>query len=133
MRVLLDSSVIIAAHVSRAGVCAELFEDVLMEHDLVTSEFILEEVVRKLREKFQMPVALVSEVRDSIASAAEIVEPQKLPKSSCRDPEDLPVLGSAVAGKVDVLITVDKDLLDLKSFAGIRVIKPGEFWRLAGL
>lgn len=101
-----------------------------MDHQLVTSEFILDELARKLREKFHFPATLVAEVRKSIAQSAECVEPAEVPKGSCRDPADLPVLGSAVAGKADLLVTVDKDLLDLKSFAGITIIKPGEFWRL---
>jgi len=133
VRVLLDSSVLIAAHISRAGVCAELFEEVLMDHDLVTSEFILEEFTRKLREKFNFSAALVMEVHQSIAQSADCIEPVELPPDSCRDPEDLPILGSAVAGSADMLVTVGKDLLDLKSFAGIPIIKPGEFWKLTGV
>ena len=129
MRALLDSSVLIAAHISRAGVCSELLEDILLDHQLITSKFILDEVARKLREKFHFPVSLVTEVRKSIEEAAECVEPVEVPKGSCRDPEDLPILGTAVAGKVDLIVTVDKDLLDLKSFEGILIIKPGEFWK----
>lgn len=129
MRVLLDSSVLVAAHISRAGVCAELLEDVLMDHELVASEFILDELARKLREKFHFPAALVVEVRESIAQAADCVEPEEVPLDSCRDPNDLLILGSAVAGKAEMLVTVDKDPLDLKTFAGIPIIKPGEFWR----
>jgi predicted nucleic acid-binding protein len=48
VRIALDSSVLIAAHISRAGVCAELLEDVLLHHELVISDFILEELGRKL-------------------------------------------------------------------------------------
>lgn len=129
MRALLDSSVLIAAHISRAGVCSELLEDILLDHQLVISKFILNEVARKLREKFHFPVSLVAEVRKSIEQAAESVEPVEVPKGSCRDPEDLPILGSAIAGNVDLIVTVDKDLLDLKSFKRISIIKPGEFWK----
>jgi predicted nucleic acid-binding protein len=53
VRTALDSSVLIAARISRAGVCAELLEDLLMHHELVTSEFILGELGRKLVEKFR--------------------------------------------------------------------------------
>jgi predicted nucleic acid-binding protein len=55
VRIALDSSVLIAAHISRAGVCAELLDDVLLHHELVISEFIIEEVRRKLLEKFRFP------------------------------------------------------------------------------
>ena len=49
MRIALESSVLIAAHISRAGVCAELLEDLLLHHELVTSNFILQELRRKLK------------------------------------------------------------------------------------
>lgn len=133
MKAVLDSSVLIAAHISRAGVCAELLEDVLMDHELITSHFILGELSRKLQEKFHFPVALIAEVRQSMVQAAVCVEPVAISAESCRDPEDLPILGTALAGKADVVITVDRDLLDLQSFEGIPIVKPGEFWRLASV
>jgi putative PIN family toxin of toxin-antitoxin system len=130
VRVLLDSSVLIAAHISRAGVCAELLDEVLMDHQLVVSDFILDEVVRKLREKFHFPTRQATSVRSTLAAAADGVTPADIPVNSCRDAADLPVLGTAIAGKVDVLITVDKDLLVLVSFDGIAIVKPGGFWKL---
>jgi predicted nucleic acid-binding protein len=48
VRIALDSSVLIAAHISRAGVCAELLEDLILHHELVTSEFILKELGQTL-------------------------------------------------------------------------------------
>jgi uncharacterized protein len=131
VRALLDSSVPIAAHISRAGVCAELLEDILMDHELVISEFILDELARKLREKFGFPENEVAEIRESIVSSGEVVIPVEIPPAACRDPNDLPILGTAVAGRADVLITVDKDLLALGAHDGIPIIKPGEFWKRA--
>jgi predicted nucleic acid-binding protein len=65
VRTALDSSVLIAAYISRAGVCAELLEDVLMNHQLVTSEFVINEVIRKLHEKFRFPADAIARVRES--------------------------------------------------------------------
>jgi predicted nucleic acid-binding protein len=53
VRIALDSSVLIAAHISRAGVCAEMLEDILLHHELVISHFILQELRRKARREFQ--------------------------------------------------------------------------------
>ena len=131
MKAALDSSVLIAAYISRAGVCAELLEDIFMHHQLVTSEYILEEVTRKLSEKFRFPPEMVAQLRESILAAAQCVEPVDIPIGACRDPNDLPVLGTAVAAQADMLITVDKDLLELRRFAGFSIVKPGEFWHLA--
>jgi len=132
VRVVLDSSVLVAAHIGRAGVCAELLEDVLMDHELITSEFILGELSRKLTQKFHFSADTVAEVRASVAQSAQCVEPAEVAADSCRDPEDLPVLGSAVAGQAELLVTVDRDSLDLGEFAGIPIVKPGEFWKRAG-
>jgi putative PIN family toxin of toxin-antitoxin system len=131
VKAALDSSVLIAAYISRAGVCAELLEDIFMHHQLVTSEYILEEVTRKLSQKFRFAPELVMQLRESILATAQCVEPADIPIGSCRDPNDLPVLGTAMAAQADVLITVDKDLLELRRFAGFSIVKPGEFWHLA--
>jgi uncharacterized protein len=129
VRIVLDSSVLIAAHITRAGVCAELFEDVLMQHQLVTSQFILDELARKLTDKFDFPSASVRSVLRFIKRHATMVEPADVPQGACRDPEDIPILGTAVAAQASLLITVDKDLLALGEYAGISIVKPGEFWR----
>ena len=129
MRVLIDSSVLVAAHISRAGVCAELLEDVLMDHELVMSQFIIDELARKLRDNFKFTEDEIAEVRRHLLANCEMVSPVEVPSTACRDPNDLPVLGTAVAGRADVLITVDKDLLDLREYSGISIIRPGQFWR----
>ena len=129
MKLVLDSSVLIAASISRAGVCAELLEDILTHHELIISDFILEEVSRKLREKFEFPKTEIADLCRLLRNAARFVEPTEIDPRVCRDPEDVPVLGTAVAAKVDLLISVDKDLLTLGSFQGIDIVKPGEFWK----
>ncbi len=132
MRIVLDSSVLIAAHITRAGVCAELLEDVLMQHQLVISQHILDELARKLTEKFDFPSASVRSVVKFIGRNATKVEPAEIPQNACRDPEDLPILGTAVAAEASLLITLDKDLLVIGEFQGIAIVKPGEFWRRTG-
>jgi putative PIN family toxin of toxin-antitoxin system len=128
VKVLLDSSVLVAAFISRAGVCAGLLEDVLNDHEWVISEFILDELSRKLTEKFGYPDKDVTEIRETIIAAAEFSIPEDIPADVCRDPNDLPILGTAVAGHAEIIITVDKDLLALEAYRGIPIIKPGKFW-----
>lgn len=131
MRIVLDSSVLIAASISRAGVCAELLEDVLTLHELVISDFILDEVARKLMEKFKFPEADVKQLRRFLSKTAARVVPANLPGDVCRDPTDIPILGTAVAGEAHLLVTVDKDLLAIGKYAGTIIIKPGQFWSAA--
>jgi putative PIN family toxin of toxin-antitoxin system len=129
VRVVLDSSVLIAAFVTRAGVCSELYEDVLQHHDLILSRHILDEVGRKLSTKFLVGGDLVQKTIFAIERAAQIVDPAPVAEASCRDPDDLPILGTAVAGHAELLVTVDNDLLVLESFEQTQVIRPGDFWK----
>ena len=50
MKIFLDTNVLASALTSR-GLCADLFEVVLQSHELVTSEVVLKELKRVLREK----------------------------------------------------------------------------------
>ncbi len=129
MRIVLDSSVLIAAHISRAGVCSELLEDVLLHHELILSEFILEEVWRKLVDKFRFPKPEADQVVSFLRRAGITVVPTDLPSSLCRDPTDLSILGTAIAGRCALLISVDRDLLDMLKVLEIPIIRPGEYWR----
>ena len=128
MRVVLDTSTLIAAHSSRAGVCAELMEDALLNHELIISEFILDELHRKLRDKFAFPESDIREVAAFLRTAATIVVPTELSPDCCRDKDDIPILGTAVAGHAELLITVDRDLLELVAFREIAILRPGEYW-----
>jgi putative PIN family toxin of toxin-antitoxin system len=129
LRIALDSSVLIAAHISRAGVCAELLEDVLLHHELVISEFILEELWRKLVGKFNFPKRDADQVAAFLRRVGIVVLPAALPPNLCRDPTDVPVLGTAVTGACALLISVDRDLLDIRTVQDIPIIRPGDYWR----
>jgi putative PIN family toxin of toxin-antitoxin system len=129
VRIALDSSVLIAAHISRAGVCAELLEDLLLHHELVASEFILEEVSRKLVVKFKFPKREVHQVVVFLRRVGMIVVPADLPSDVCRDQADIPVLGTAVGGQCALLVSVDRDLIDMHRIGQIAIIRPGEYWR----
>jgi putative PIN family toxin of toxin-antitoxin system len=128
VKIVLDSSVLIAASISRAGVCAELLEDVLTHHELVISAFITEELRSKLRNKFNFPESEIRQLQRFLGRVATAVVPVELPMDVCRDTDDIPILGTALAGGAAILVTVDKDLLALREFQGIAIIKPGEFW-----
>ena len=132
MRVVIDSSVLVAAAIARAGVCATLVEDGLVTHELVLSGYICDEVERVLYEKFSFPAVHAKELRDFWERVAIVVEPHAVPAAACRDPADLPVLGTALAGAAELLITVDRDLLDLGVYQGVAIIRPAGFWAMKG-
>ncbi len=129
MRVALDTNVLLSAVFTR-GVCEALL-DVLIESDVwavVLSEHILHEFLEHGEAKFGAPAHEVERAVAFLRRHAEIVEPTPLPMDTCRDPDDLPVLGTAIAGGVDALVTGDADLLELGRIGTVAILSPRAFY-----
>ena len=109
--------------------CSRPRRPLILHRELVTSEFILEELCRKLIEKFGFPAREADQVAAFLRRAAIVVIPADLPAEVCRDPIDVPVLSTAVGGECSLLISVDRDLLDMQTFDEIPIVRPGEYWR----
>jgi putative PIN family toxin of toxin-antitoxin system len=130
MRVVLDSNVFIAAVASR-GLCEAIVELCLERHSLVAGEGILGEVEDKLRTKLKVPPRVVAEYMKFLRQTVELVTPEKLATKTCRDPDDLMVLGLVAPGRAQALVTGDKDLLVLGSFKGASIMTPRAFWEFS--
>lgn len=128
MRVLLDANVLIPGLVV-AGMCWKVVEHCLDRHEVILSDYLLAEVRRNLLGKMKLSARRTDVLLDSLRVAAVVVEPEPVDRGACRDPKDLPVLGTAVAGDADCLVTGDEDLLVLGSFRGVAILKPADFWR----
>ena len=127
MRLVLDANVLIAAFAAR-GVCAELLEYCVREHDLVTSLAILEETRRNLVAKIGATPSDADQAIKLLRTRLESVEPSHLGAPVCRDPDDDHVLGTALAGRCHAIVTGDKDLLALRTYGGVRIVAPRDFW-----
>ncbi len=128
MKVVLDTNVLIAAFIAR-GTCHELLEYCVHEHELVTSGFILDEVRQALVKKFHFSRQDAAETVALLSTRMIVVTPEPLPAPVCRDPEDDNIIGTAVAGACECIVTGDKDLLVLKRHRDIDIISPDRFWR----
>ena len=126
MRLVLDTNVLIAALIAR-GVCADLLEHCVLNHALVTSEFIIDELREHLIGKFGYSVEDADEAIVLIESQMERVIPVKLERPVCRDADDDQVLATAVSGQVQCIVTGDKDLLVLRRYADIEIVNPAGF------
>jgi putative PIN family toxin of toxin-antitoxin system len=87
MKVVLDTNVIVAAFATR-GLCAEIFEVCLLDRIIVLSDFILSEVKEKLSNKIHLPHGIVHEIIDYLKGQAEIVNPEEVKVSACKDKDD---------------------------------------------
>jgi uncharacterized protein len=130
VRVFLDTNVIVAAFATR-GLCADVFRLVLAEHELYVSVSLIEEVTRTLTRKIRVPDQVVREIVAFLRASASTVEgaPER-PAIVVRDPDDLVILGGALSGGADVLVTGDKDLLVLGQVGALRILNPRGFWEL---
>ena len=126
MKIVLDANVIIAAFATR-GLCESIMEVCLSEHETVLSDGLLDEILRNLRLKIKLPANIVDNIGEFLREHANISIPATLPSDVCRDPDDIKILGLAVASNADYIVTGDKDLLVLKSFQSIPILNPRSF------
>ena len=129
MRIFLDTNVLVSAFAAR-GLCADVLRFVLTEHTLVTGEVVIRELRRALQRRLKLPSELIESIEEFLREYEVVPKPPAPAEVEVRDPDDRWVLASAVAARVDVLVTGDHDLLDLGSNAPLRIVDPRGFWTL---
>jgi putative PIN family toxin of toxin-antitoxin system len=126
MRVVLDTNVLVAAFVAR-GICTDVFERVIADHELVLSPYILDEFERVMTAKLGFDEIRVERASALFRRVGRIVTPEPLEEPVCCDGDDDAVLALARSSGTTCLVTGDDDLLILKSFEQIPIISPREF------
>lgn len=128
MRLVLDTNVLVAA-IAADGLCRDLVRLRLRQHTIITSKALLAELRRTVRNKFKIAS---EELRflSLFEERAELVVPAPLGKRICRDRDDDIVLATAIAGRADLIVTGDNDLLVLKQFRGIGILSPRQVLEL---
>lgn len=129
MRVFLDTNVLVSAFASR-GLSNDLFELVLIEHQLVTGRNVLRELDKALRRKIRLPATLCAELAALVSTEAVLVV-ERAPAAECRAHEDdRRILGEALAGEAETFVTGDAALVALRSVGGMRIVTPRQLWEL---
>ena len=126
MRILLDTNVLVSALLFGGLPRVLLRTAVRGALTFVTSPALLDELEDVLVGKFGFGRVVSRLTRAEIEALADLVEPDELHRVS-RDPDDDEVLAAAVAGRADVIVTGDRDLLALGVHQGIRILTPREF------
>jgi putative PIN family toxin of toxin-antitoxin system len=133
LKVFLDTNVL-ASGIATRGLCSELLESVIHDHELLTCKPVLQELERVLTEKLRLPETVVAGFLALLKAEGTVVESRKNPSIAIKDTDDIPILACAIAGKADVFVTGDKELLDLRKIEDLAVVSPRELWnQLAGL
>jgi hypothetical protein len=96
------------------------------------SDPILNELTEVLaRPKFQSRMrSLNIMIEDLIGIVHELSKsciPDAVDVPELRDPDDAVIIGTAIAAKVEVIVSGDLDLLVLKEFGNIPILSPTDF------
>lgn len=127
MKVVLHTNVLFAAYAAH-GLCDALLAVCLQEHEIVLSEHILVELRRHLIGKLRMPPRQAGEIESLLREHATLVEPVPLPPQACPDPDDVPVLGTALAASAEALVTGDAELLQIGRVGQTPILAPRAFY-----
>ncbi|HUH66071.1 MAG TPA: putative toxin-antitoxin system toxin component, PIN family [Syntrophales bacterium] len=128
MRVFLDTNVLVGAMATR-GLCADVLRETLTSHELVVSAPLFSELRRVLRQKLQIPRELIEDAVEILQQDAHFATPSAVPNVKIRDQADVTILSSALNGKADLLVTGDKELLNLGKIEDMEIVSPRGFWK----
>ena len=124
-----DTNVLISGLLSTTSTPARALEFAATSDQMVATSATLRELMTKLLSpKFDRYVS--RERRDALllrlAPVLEIVEVVEQIRAS-RDTKDDKFLEAAVNGRADVLVTGDRDLLDLHPYRGVAILTPADY------
>jgi len=127
IKIVLDTNVFISALFWR-GTPYQIFKRILEGAFLnFTSPQILEELKRRLLDKFKLPSEKVKEFLEIIVFNSQIVSPKKKLNIVKKDPSDNKIIECALEAKASFIISGDEHLLEIKESQGIKIISPKEF------
>ena len=127
MRIFLDTNVPASAAATR-GLCEDVLREVFASHDLFISEQVLSELGRVLKLKFGVGQDLIDDFIWLLRQDSVLAKPSQLPSVKIQDKADLTILAAAITAGAEVLITGDKELLDLGRVENLKILSPRQFW-----
>ena len=91
---------------------------------------LMEELAEKLGTRLRFSADQVTETLADYLGFLQVIQIPKALTAVCRDPDDNMVLEYALESHAQYIVSGDKDLLELKEFRGIRIVRAAEFLSL---
>ncbi len=140
MRIVFDTNILARAHRLSRGPARRLLLEVIAGSDiLILSQYLLQELQRilaypRLLKHSGLTPFDIAEYLEYLAQASTLVDPVPVPGDVLRDRADEPVLGTALAGRADVICARDADFFEEKvrrfsAVQGIRILTDVELLR----
>lgn len=127
MRVVFDTNIYISALVFPGGLAEKAIYRVLEGKDeLFISKAILDELLRLLATRFSKDREELARLAVWLSEIAQLVSPKRK-ITVLRDEADNRILECAVEAGAEVIVTGDREILDLVQFEGIRILSLREY------
>ena len=128
MRILIDTNIVVSAALFPDGRVSSLLKEVIEKHEICICTFSIDELLCVVKKKFKHKKSDVDEFLKRL-SYELVYTPLVLEADmniSIRDPDDYPVLHSAIHADVDVLLSGDDDFSDVKCERPV-ILSPSAF------
>jgi len=100
------------------------------EIQAVTCPELVEELAEKLGLRLHFSAEQVAETLADYLGFLRVVQIPKVLNAVPRDPEDNMVLECAIEGQAQYVVSGDNDLLVLKEFCGIQIVRASDFLKV---
>ena len=130
MRVVFDTNIFISAFVISGSLAEKAILKIIEEEDfLLISKDIIDEILSVLSSKFGRDREGLSHVAVTLSELAELVKPARR-ISLLKDEPDNRILECAIYGEADLLVTGDKEILQLGEYKGVKIVSLREYLEL---
>lgn len=122
MRVVFDTNIFISAFIIPGSLAEKAIIKIIEGEDfLLISKDIIDEVLSVLSSKFGRDREGLSRIAVTLSELAELVKPARRIKLF-KDEPDNRILECAIYGEADLLVTGDKEILQLREYKGVKII-----------
>ena len=135
MRAVVDTNILVRAIIRPRGAVGRVLSGLRRgDYTLLYSKALLDELVDvlnrpRIRQKYHLTDRDITTLIRLVLLRGEAVIPA-LKIAVCRDPKDNKFLEVAVAGRADVVVSKDDDLLAMRPFEEIPILSSGAFLQM---
>jgi putative PIN family toxin of toxin-antitoxin system len=132
LRAVIDTNILVSGLIRKQGLPGQVLRHLRSgDFTLIYSVPIMVEVVEVLsrpqfRHKYQVVADDITALINLVRLRGELVTPNRK-IDVCRDPKDNRFLEAAIEGDADIIVSGDKDLLDMADFETIPIVSTAEF------